>query len=94
MTQERLMELLGLVKDEEVDEEVVRITNRIRQALINELGSVPVFGSELSCAIHEKAKKNVDKRRAEKAAIEAEKHKRCDEANRMMMDYHHNNPLF
>lgn len=88
------MELLGLVKDEEVDEEVVRITNRIRQALIKELGSVPVFGAELSCAIHEKAKKTVEKRRAERAAIEADEHKRRDEANRMMMDYHHSNPLF
>lgn len=94
MTQERLMEILGLVQDEEVDEEVVRITNNLRHAFIKELGSVPVFGSEINCAIYEKAKAIVEKRRAEKAAIEAEKHKRCDEANRMMMDYHHNNPLF
>lgn len=94
MTQERFMELLGLVKDEEVDEEVVRITHNLRHAFIRELGSVPVFGSDINCAIYEKAKKTVEQRRAEKAATEAEKHKRCDEANRMMMDYHHNNPLF
>lgn len=88
------MELLGLVKDEEVDEEVVRITHNLRHAFIKELGSVPVFGSDINCAIYEKAKKTVEQRRAEKAAKDAEKHKRCDEANRMMMEYHHDNPLF
>lgn len=94
MTQERFLELLGLVKDEEVDDEVVRITNNLRHAFIKELGKVPVFGSDINCAIYEKAKAIVEQRRAETAAIEAEKHKRCDEANRMMMDYHHSNPLF
>lgn len=94
MTQERLMEILGLVHDEELDNEVVRITNKLRQAFIKELGSVPVFGSEINCAIYEKAKKIVEQRRAEKEAKEAEVNKHRDEANRMMMDYHHNNPLF
>lgn len=81
------------INDEEVEAEIVRITHNLRRAFAHELGKVPVFGTEINCAIVEKAEAIVEERRKYKPPSTPDK-RHIDEANRMMMDYHHDNPLF